>query len=435
MAGDPDDAPADRSVRFLLVSLLCSSMAIMTLTIVLGKQVYDISERKLDLGLLGLAEFAPSAILVLVTGSVADRLDRRRVAAVGEVGQGLATAGLLAYVWTGPTAVGPIFALVVVFGVARAFAAPASRALPADVVPPERVPWVVARYSVTWQIASIVGPVIGGFLYAANDRRVLPYFFVIGLLGIGAVSVLAVRPHPAASHSTRELEQVLSGPEVELDHGAPVAPKARFSEALEGLRFIRGQPVLLGAISLDLVAVLFGGAVALLPAIADERLGVGAVGLGWLRAAGGIGAAIVTLRLAMRPLERRIGPTLLVSVGLFGLATILLGVTRSYGVAFFAMAVASGADALSVFIRGTLVPLVTPADKRGRVLAVEMVFIGASNELGAFESGVAGELLGTAGAVILGGAATVAIASGWSALFPELRDVDRFPTGADQGVP
>jgi predicted MFS family arabinose efflux permease len=395
--------------------------------------VFDITGRELDLGFLGLAEFAPSAVLVLLTGSIADRYERRRVAALGEAGQAVATGGILWYISTGPTAVGPLFALVVVFGVARAFAAPASRALPADIVAPDRVPWVVARYSVTWQIASIVGPVTGGFLYAADVR--LPYVFIMALLAIASVAVLTVRPHPAASGAADGLPEMVSAPEVELDHGVPVPPRARLSDAFEGLRFIRRQPVLLGAISLDLFAVLFGGAVALLPAIAEKRLGVGAVGLGWLRAAGGIGAALVMLRFAVRPLERAVGRTLLLSVGLFGLATIVLGATRTYAVAFLAMLVASGADAVSVFVRGTLVPLVTPKDKRGRVLAVEMVFIGASNELGAFESGVAGQLLGPAGAVVLGGAATVAIASGWSAVFPALRDVDRFPHAVEEGVP
>ena len=426
-------APPDHSVVFLLVSLLCSSMAIMTQAVVLGKQVYDLTGRELDLGFLGLAEFAPSAVLVLLTGSIADRYDRRRVAAMGEAGQAIATGGILWYVATGPTAVGPLFALVVVFGVARAFAAPASRALPADIVPAHRLPWVVARYSVTWQIASIVGPVAGGFLYAADVR--LPYVFIVALLAIASLSVLSVRPHPAATGNAADVAGLLSAPEIELDHGAPIPARAGLSEAFEGLRFIRRQPVLLGAISLDLFAVLFGGAVALLPAIAEKRLGVGAVGLGWLRAAGGIGAAIVMLRLAVRPLERAVGRTLLFAVGLFGVATIVLGATRTYTIAFLAMMIASGADAVSVFVRGTLVPLATPKDKRGRVLAVEMVFIGASNELGAFESGVAGQVLGPAGAVILGGAATVAIASGWSAVFPDLRDVDRFPSAVEEGVP
>jgi predicted MFS family arabinose efflux permease len=201
--------------------------------------------------------------------------------------------------------------------------------------------------------------------------------------------------------------------------------------AMEGLRFVRRQPILLGAISLDLFAVLFGGAVALLPAIAEDRLGVGAVGLGWLRAATGIGAGVVALVLTVRPVSRRIGRTLLMTVALFGLATIALGVTTTFAVAFVALLVLSGADAVSVFIRSTLVPLVTPADKRGRVLAVESVFIGASNELGAFESGVVGQLLGPAAAVVLGGLGTLVVAALWWWLFPGLRDLDGFPSVAD----
>jgi predicted MFS family arabinose efflux permease len=189
--------------------------------------------------------------------------------------------------------------------------------------------------------------------------------------------------------------------------------------------------MVLGAISLDLFAVLFGGAVALLPALAEDRLHVGAVGIGWLRAAGGIGAAIVTFNLAVRPVRRHVGQWLLGAVAVFGVATILLGITTTYAVAFVAMLVLSGADSISVFIRATLVPLVTPIDKRGRVLAVESVFIGASNELGAFESGVAGQILGAAGAVVLGGAATLAVAIGWMRLFPDLRAVDRFPVAPD----
>jgi hypothetical protein len=188
----------------------------------------------------------------------------------------------------------------------------------------------------------------------------------------------------------------------------------------------------LGAISLDLFAVLFGGAIALLPAIAEDRLGVGAVGFGWLRAAGGIGAAAVMLRLAIRPLTRNIGRTLFFVVGLFGAATIVLGTTRNFFVAFAAMLVLTGADAVSMFIRSTLVPLVTPAAKRGRVLAFENVFIGASNELGAFESGVAGQLLGPGGAIVLGGVATLAIAGTWGTLFPNLRAVDGFPDAIEE---
>ena len=421
----PAEVLRNRNVYALLGSLLCSSTAMVMQATVLGKHVFDITGRELDLGLLGLAEFAPAAVLVLVTGSVADRHDRRKVAAAGLLGEAAATAGILAYVATDPTAVGPIFGLVLLFGIARAFAAPAARALPADIVEPDRVPWVVARYSATWQIAAIVGPVAGGILYAVDTR--LPYITVMAIAAVGAVLILQVdKQHGRAQRPAMPVEAPAPLP----DAANAVVPKARFGEAVEGLRFIRTQPILLGAISLDLFAVLFGGAIALLPAIADERLGVGAVGFGWLRAAVGIGAAAVTLRLAVKPLERRVGPTLLLAVAGFGAATIVLGLTTNYIVAFVALLVASGADSISVFVRASLVPLVTPPHKRGRVLAVENVFIGASNELGAFESGVAGQLLGPAGAVVLGGAATLAIAAGWGALFPDLRAVDRFPDAA-----
>ena len=216
---------------------------------------------------------------------------------------------------------------------------------------------------------------------------------------------------------------------------APPTPAgSRVKEAVAGFVFIRHEPLLLGAISLDLFAVLFGGAVALLPAIAEERLGVGAVGLGWLRAAIGIGAAAMTLWLAWRPLRRGVGRTLFAAVAAFGIGTIVLGVTTSFAVAFAALVALSAADAISVFIRGTLVPLVTPVRMRGRVLAFEMVFIGASNELGAFESGVAGQLLGPAAAIVLGGVGTLVIAVSWAFLFPALRRVDRFP-GLDESVP
>jgi predicted MFS family arabinose efflux permease len=216
--------------------------------------------------------------------------------------------------------------------------------------------------------------------------------------------------------------------------GADERPPGRWHEALEGLRFIRTQPILLGAISLDLAAVLFGGAAALLPAIATERLGVGSVGFGWLRAAVGIGAGLVTLVLTRRPVRHRIGHVLLLVVALFGVFTIVLGLTRNYTVAFIAAMCLAGADAISVFIRSTLVPLVTPRDKRGRVLAVEMVFIGASNELGGFESGVTGQWLGPGLAVVLGGLATIAVAVAWWFLFPSLRDVDTFPEPADEAA-
>ncbi len=428
-----------RSVVTFLGSLACSSTAGLMLTTILGKQVFDLTGRELDLGLLGLVEFAPAAFLVLVTGTLADRVDRRALAATALGCEGIMAAALAWYATTEPTAVAPVFVLVLGFGLARAFAMPASRALPADIVPPPRLPWLTVRYSGTWQVATIVGPVLGGALYVVDPA--LPYAVAAGLLGVAALAMLSVRlgPHVPAARLPEERAAVDAarvvadaGLEagVEPSEGQPIGAvpvRGRWHEALEGLRFVRSQPALLGAISLDLFAVLFGGAVALLPAIAEERLGVGAVGLGWLRAAVGIGAATMTLGLAIRPVRRHVGVTLLAAVAVFGVGTIVLGVTTSFAVAFTALAVLSAADAISVFIRATLVPLIAPDDKRGRVLAVEMVLIGASNELGAFESGITGQLLGPAGAVVLGGVGTLVVAAAWWWWFPALRAVDRFP--------
>ena len=399
----------DRSVLSVLAMMALASIGAFAQATALGKEVYDISHRKLDLGLLGLAEFAPAALLVLATGHVADRFDRRKVAALAYVGEGASALALALYAASKPTAVGPIFAIAFAFGVARAFAAPASRSLPANVAPPGTMPKVMAVYSGTWQSALIIGPILGGFLYAGGVSW--PFYAAAALFFIAALAALSVRIRADAS----------SAPAT-----TPATEGGGVRAALDGLRFIRSTPILLAAISLDLFAVLFGGAVGLLPAIADERLHVGAVGLGWLRAAGGIGAVLIAAVLAVKPVTTRIGRALLISVAIFGVATIALGVTRSYVIAFVAIAVLSAADMVSVYIRGTLVPLVTPDQVRGRVLAAENVFIGASNELGAFESGVTGQFLGTVGAVVLGGVLTLAVAGLWWVRFPMLRDVNRF---------
>jgi MFS family permease len=407
------DAPPQphqaRSIVSLLSSVGASSTAVALLTTVLGKQVFDLTGSPLALGLLGLAEFAPAALLVFVTGTLADRINRSKLAGTALAAQGLTVCGLAWYAGTNPTSTAPIFILVIAFGTANAFATPATRALPADVVEPLRLPWLIARQNVTWQGASIIGPVIGGLLYVVNVR--LPYVAGALLVFSAAVAIMFVRP----LHRTVKVPR----------------PRAGMREAVEGVRFVRTQPILLGAISLDLFAVLFGGAVALLPAIAEDRLGVGAVGLGVLRAAIGIGAGTVTLFLTVRPVRRRVGRTLLLTVALFGIGTIALGATTNFAVAFVALVVLSGADSVSVFIRSTLVPLVTPRDKRGRVLAVEAVFIGASNELGAFESGVVGQLLSAPAAVVLGGIATLVVAGLWWGVFPALRNVDRFPVAVE----
>jgi MFS family permease len=392
----------------LLVAQFASTCGVVAGATALGKAVYDLTSRELDLGWLGLAEFAPAFLLVLVTGSVADRFDRARVAALGSAGVSAAAVVLAVLIGRDGTTLGQILLAVVAMGVARAFVGPSSRSLGPDLVEPERLSWLVPRVTATYQVGAIVGPVLAGFLFTVDP--VAPFVAMALLVALASGTYLFLG----------------------LAVGATKTPSARVArpglrDAFEGLRFIRSQPILLGAISLDLFAVLFGGAIILLPAIAEDRLGVGAVGLGWLRAAAGIGAGLTTLVLTRRPLERNVGRVLLFVVGLFGVGTVVLGLTHNFVVAFAALAGLSAADSVSVFVRSTLVPLVTPAATRGRVLAVEMVFIGASNELGAFESGVAGQLLGVSGAVVLGGVATIIIAVVWWAVFPQLRNVDRFP--------
>ena len=418
--------------KALLTTVGCTSAATMGQILVVGKVVYDITSSKLALGLLGLVQFLPALVLVLLAGTVADRIDRRKVVACGATLQALTALALAAYVAGAPTSVAPIFGLTLAFGVGQAFSAPAARSLPADMAPPEELPALVARTNVAGQVGTVVGPVMGGFLYVA--RPWLPFVGFAVVLAVAVVAVLLIPARSRVEQPGTDPSAILgdavreAGLEPAFGHDlAPSTSGSSVHEAMEGLRFVRTRPVILGAISLDLFAMLFGGAVALLPAIARDRLGVGAVGLGWLQGAAGLGAGLTTLVLAARPLARRVGRTLFVAVGVFGIFTILLGTTRDYGVAFVAMFVLSGADAVSVFIRATLVPLSTPEDKRGRVLAVENVFIGASNEVGGFESGVTAQLIGTSGSVVLGGIATLTVAGLWSMLFPELRRVDRFP--------
>lgn len=401
------------SVRNLLGSSTSISAAVLLQATVLGKQVYDITGRELDIGLLGLAEFLPAALLVLVTGTVADRFNRKRVAALSVAVELMCAVALGLFALTEADFVWPLFLIAIVFGAARAFAAPSMRSLPPMVAPLGALPRTIALYSATWTSAAIIGPALGGFVYAASPA--IAYFLSAILFAFGVSMVLAIRlERPPTNESESSVIRSIA------------ADKVSLHSALEGLRFIRRTPILLAAISLDLFAVLFGGAVALLPVIAEERLGVGDIGYGWLRAAPGIGAAVMAVVLASRPVTRRVGPTLFIVVGVFGLATLVLGITTSYIVAFVSLVVLAASDMVSVFIRSTLVPLVTPDDKRGRVMAVENVFIGASNELGAFESGVAAQALGTRTAVVGGGLATIVVVAVYSIFFPTLRRVDRF---------
>lgn len=392
-------------MRTLTFTQSTLSIGIFLQTAVLAKQIYDISGRELDLGLLGLAEFLPAALLVLVTGAVADRFDRRRVALCAIVGELICTGLFVWYATTEPTAVGPLFAIAAAFGTARAFAAPAMRAMPPMVAPEGSLHRVIALNSAIFTSAFIIGPAASGFLYAIDPAVAYIVAAVLTSLAFSGMLRVRFRRRPRKPDPS---------------------DRPSLHSALEGLRFIRRTPILFAAISLDLLAVLFGGAVALLPSIAEDRLGVGDVAYGWLRAAIGIGAAMMAVTLAIRPIERHVGVVLLFAIAVFGAGTIVLGMTHSYLVAFLAIMILSAADMVSVYIRSTLTPLLTPDDKRGRVLAVESVFIGASNELGAFESGVAASALGTQTAVVGGGAATIVVVVYFWFRYTGLRALDRF---------
>ena len=397
-------------VRPLLISSTVLTIGVMLQATALGKHVYDITGSEMSIGWLGLAEFVPAAALVLITGTVADRLNRKRVSLIAQFGEFTCSILLMMYALNvaepdGGGSALTIYAIAVLFGASRAFLAPALRPIAAMIAPDGGLPRVIAFYSATWTAAAIIGPAISGFLYAVDPALAYGVAAVLILCGMASLSLVTL---PAVVTSEVKTER----------------PTLR--DAVQGLVFIRRTPVLLAAISLDLFAVLFGGAVALLPVIAEEQLQVGDVAYGWLRAAGGLGAAAMAVFLAFRPVRRHVGRTLLLVVAIFGIATIVLGTTRSYWIAFFALMVALGADMVSVFIRASLVPLVTPDDKRGRVSAVENVFIGASNELGAFESGAVSSFAGAQATVVGGGVATVAIAGIWWWAFPSLRNVDRF---------
>jgi len=394
-----------RPVRTLLISnaILYSGIALQSTALL--KQSFDITGRESDIGWIGLAEFLPIALLVLVSGSVADHFSRKGIALI-TVSAEVVTSGLLVlYALNNPTSVTPLFGIAFAFGIARAFQAPAMRSMPPMVAPTGALPKVIALYSAVWTGAIIVGPAMGGLLYAVD-----PWVAYLGAMILIFTSALVL--------STQTF----------LRQPLPPDPDSRptLRTAVEGLVFIRRTPILLAAIALDLFAVLFGGAVALLPVIAEERLGVGDVAYGFLRAAPGFGAAAMALVLAARPVRRHVGKTLLCAVGLFGFGTVVLGLTHSYVIAFLSLLVLSAADMVSVFIRGSLVPLVTPDEKRGRVLAVEAVFIGASNELGAFESGMAAQAFGVTATVVGGGLATLGVVGIWWFAFPSLRRIDRF---------
>jgi MFS family permease len=375
----------------------CATFAVQILAVAVGWQVYDLTRDPFDLGIIGLVQFLPLLLLVLVTGSVADRYGRRRVMSLAIALEILCAATILWFSWRGLTSPLPIFVALAMLGVARAFFGPASQALVVNLVPTHDFANAVAWNSSAWQVASIVGPVAGGLLYGIGGS--VAYMVAVGMLAAALVLILRI-PEPPPPAVIRHIN---------------------FTSIFEGLHFIRREKIVLGAISLDLFAVLLGGAVALLPVYARDILELGPWGLGLLRAAPGVGALLIAAWLATSPIRDHAGRILLVFVALFGVFTVLFGVSTLAWLSILALALIGAADMVSVVIRETLLQLWTPDAVRGRVNAVNMVFLGASNELGEFRAGFMAAWIGVVPAVVFGGVGAVVVAIGWAWLFPELK--------------
>lgn len=372
-------------------------------SVAVGWQVYEITKRPLDLGLVGLAQFLPGILLFLVSGHAADRYDRRKLILCCYVGFAVCCGLLLLSTGRNVRSVYYIFAVLVLFGVVRSFTGPVSRALLPQLVPEQHFPNAVAWASTTFQGAAILGPALGGIVYALFRGPHAVYILAVILSIAAVICTLKIklqtkpRPHEPISSTT----------------------------VLAGLRYIWREKVILGSISLDLFAVFLGGAVALLPVYAREILLTGPWGLGLLRTAPGIGAAAMAIFLAHRPMRRKVGLIMLWCVAGFGFFTILFGLSHSLILSLVALFFVGATDMVSVIVRAVLIQVATPDEMRGRVNAVDMVFIGASNEFGEFESGLTAQWFGTVRAVVLGGIGTLVVTAIWAWKFPELRKVEQ----------
>ena len=378
-----------------------SSLASQMQAVVVGWQIYALTGSAFSLGLVGLAQFLPVVVLGFVAGHVVDRSDRRRIAGTCQIIACLAALALAAASFVNMLTPPMIYGLVVVVGAVRAFEAPSLQALLPALVPAEAFPRAAALSSSLFQTATIVGPSLGGLLYGLGPD--VAYATCAATFLLAALSTLTVPP---------------------IRRAAALEPPT-LASVFGGLTFIRQRPEILGAISLDLFAVLLGGATALLPVYARDILKAGPLGLGLLRAAPGLGAIGVSLWLARRPLRGKLGMRMFAAVFVFGLATIAFGFSTYLPLSVAALAVLGGADVISVVIRSTLVQMRTPDAMRGRVAAVNMLFIGSSNQLGEFESGTLAGFVGAVPAVVIGGVGTLAVAWIWMALFPQLRRLDR----------
>lgn len=395
--GNPD------AMRFM-IARFAATLAAQMQTVAVGWQVYAVTHRALDLGLIGLSQFLPFVVLILPAGHVADHVDRRRVVLVCYVLQLVCGAGLLFFSLRGLSAPWPVFSVMVLFGVARAFAMPTTQAMLPNLVPTEHFARTVAVNSTTLQVATVIGPTIGGVLYLAGPKTVYTCVAVLFVIAIVLISGIRRR-----------------------SQGARSPEPAGWHTLLLGLKFVRSKRIILGAISLDLFAVLFGGATALLPAFASDVLRIGPTGLGILRTAPGVGAGICALLLSIHPIRKHVGRWMFAGVAAFGVATLVFSEASQFWIAAVALAVSGAGDMVSVYIRHLLVQLETPDAIRGRVSAVSAVFIGASNELGEFESGVTAGWWGLERSVAIGAGITLLVTVMWAKFFPQLWRMQEFP--------
>jgi MFS family permease len=402
----------NRDFTLFLCARFCSSIAAQMIIMAVGWQVYHITGRVLDLGFIGLSQFLPFLVLVLLAGHVADQFDRRLIILACLCVYGTCAFLLLAFALAKLDNVLPIFAVLAVLGIARAFQLPATQSFVPTIVPAETLRSALAVNSSANQVATIAGPSAGGILYALSGSGFGRFGGAERVYGVAAILLFAAIGMMALVHKRRM---------------PVIRAAASWASVLQGIRFVWYRKTVLGAISLDLFAVLFGGATALLPAFTRDVLHAGPEVFGYLRAAPGIGAGATALWLAFRPVSRHVGTTMFAGVAAFGAATVVFGLTHTFWVAMTALVVLGVGDMISVFVRSLLVQLNTPDEIRGRVSAVNSVFIGASNELGEFESGVTAAWFGLVPAIVFGGAATLLVTVLWArVLFPSLWRMQTF---------
>jgi MFS family permease len=399
----PFAAFAYRDFRYYTAARFLATTAVQMQSVAVGFQVYALTRRPLDLGYVGLAQFLPIAGLSILGGQVADRFDRRAVLFVADLAFAASALALYLLSRSPAPSLAAIFAVLVFFGAARAFYGPAGSSLLPSLVPREHFPNAVTWQSTLWEAAAIGGPSLGGLIYGFAGGPGPVYLGTTVALGGACLCLTAIRPLAVARDRS----------------------PATLATALAGLRYVFRHKILLGSIALDFFAVFLGGATALLPVYAADILHCGPRGLGVLRAAPAVGAGVMAAFLAFRPLGGRAGPKMLVGVALFGAATVVFGLSESFWVSLAALFVLGASDMVSVVVRSTLVQQATPPSMRGRVSAVNLIFVGASNELGELESGTLAQWIGAVPSVVLGGAGTLLVVLAAASLFPEIRRVDR----------